>query len=83
MITDFILNLLLDMKMVFFSLLPTLSTPIWAYEHLDDILRTIMGFNYYLPVFELIGLVLSVLVIHLSWKIRKDNDWFRWIYRYE
>lgn len=71
MITNYILNLLLDVKMAGFSLLPTLSTPIWAYENLPKIIHTIMGFNYYLPVFELIGLVVSVLTIHLTWKIGK------------
>lgn len=71
MITNYLLNFLLDIKMAGFSLLPTLSTPIWAYENLPKILQKIMGFNYYLPVVELVGLVLSVLAIHLSWKIGK------------
>ena len=71
MITNYIMNLLLDIKMGMFSLLPTLSTPIWAVENLPKILTTIMGFNYYLPVFELIGLVGSVLTLTLSWKIGK------------
>lgn len=71
MITNYLMNLFLDIKMGMFSLLPTLSTPAWAYEHLPDILTTIMGFNYYLPVFELIGLVLSVLAFTFAWKIGK------------
>lgn len=71
MITNYILNLLLDVKMAGFSLLPTLSTPLWAYENLPNILRKIMGFNHYVPVLELVGLVLSVLSITLTWKIGK------------
>lgn len=71
MIANYFMNLLLDIKMAGFSFLPTLSTPVWAYENFPNILRTIMGFNYYLPVFELIGLVASVLTFTLAWKIGK------------
>lgn len=53
------------------SLLPTLSTPVWAYSHIPDILTTILGFNNYLPIVEVIGLVLSIISITLSWKIGK------------
>lgn len=70
-ITNYILNLLLDVKMTGFSLLPTLSTPLWAYENFPKILQKIAGFNYYLPILELIGLVVSVLTMTLAWKIGK------------
>lgn len=53
------------------SLLPTLTTPVWAYSHIPDILTTILGFNNYLPLLEVIGLVLSVITITFSWKIGK------------
>lgn len=74
------MNFLLDIKLAGFSLLPTLSTPLWAYENFPKILQKIAGFNYYLPVVELVGLVLSVLTMTLSWKIRQDYYWYGWIY---
>lgn len=60
-----------NLKLGLFSLLPAITTPAWAYEHLPDIFSTIMGFNYYIPIVEVCGLVLSVITIHFSWKVGK------------
>ena len=71
MILYLILTAFNSSKLGLFSALPAITTPVWAYDHLPVIFRTIMGFNYYLPILEVCGLVLSVLAIHFSWKIGK------------
>lgn len=71
MILYLILTAFNSSKLGLFSVLPAITTPVWAYEHLPTIFRTIMGFNYYLPIVEVCGLVLSVLAIHFSWKLGK------------
>ena len=76
MITNYIMNLLLDIKMGMFSLLPTLSTPIWAVENFPNILRTIMGFNYYIPVFELIRLSPFGFNFNLNLENRQNYYWY-------
>ena len=43
------------------SLFPTLETPVYIVEALPQILRTVMGFNLYLPVYEgIIGIILCI-----------------------
>ncbi len=71
MILYLILTAFNTLKLGLFSVLPSLSTPAWATQHLPTIFKTIMGFNYYIPIVEVCGLVLSVLVIHFSWKVGK------------
>ena len=42
------------------SLFPTLETPVYIVEALPQILRTVMGFNLYLPVYEgIIGIIVG------------------------
>ena len=43
------------------SFLPVLETPAYMITALPQILRTVMGFNLYLPIFEALVFVLSCL----------------------
>lgn len=48
---------------VFFviSLFPTLETPVYIANALPQILRTVMGFNLYFPIYEaIIGVILCI-----------------------
>lgn len=46
------------------SLFPTLETPVYIAESLPQILRTIMRFNLYLPVYE--GIIAVILCISFT-----------------
>ena len=50
------------------SMLPTLETPAYIATSLPQILRTIMGFNLYLPVYE--GFICVLLCITLTLAFR-------------
>lgn len=51
------------------SLFPTLETPIWLATSLPQILRTVMGFNLYLPVYESIIAVVLVLSFTSAFRV--------------
>lgn len=50
------------------SMLPTLETPAYLATSLPQILRTVMGFNLYLPVYE--GFICVLLCIGLTLAFR-------------
>lgn len=51
------------------SLLPTLETPVWLATSLPQMLRTIMGFNLYLPVYEAVVAVIFCIGLTLIYRI--------------
>ena len=51
------------------SLLPTLETPAWLATSLPQMLRTIMGFNLYLPVYEAVVAVIFCIGLTLIYRI--------------
>lgn len=53
------------------SLIPTFQTPIWFSENIGSIIEQIIGFNYYLPVVETVGVVLFLVGFTLNYKILK------------
>lgn len=50
------------------SLFPTIETPVYLVTSLPQILRTIMGFNLYLPVYEAIIVVIFCLGVTLGFR---------------
>lgn len=71
MITEKLLELFDVLRFGALSLIPTLETPSWIIDNLPNILKNIMAFNYYLPLYELIVTVVSVLTITFMWKLVK------------
>lgn len=53
------------------NLIPSFSTPAWFTTQLPDVLMRIASFNYYLPVFETVGVVIFLITFTLSWKMIK------------
>lgn len=51
------------------SLFPTLETPVWLATSLPQILRTVMGFNLYLPVYEAIIAVVLCMGFTVGFRI--------------
>lgn len=51
------------------SLFPTLETPVYIVTALPQILRTVMGFNLYLPVVEGITCVTMCIVFTVGFRI--------------
>lgn len=51
------------------SLLPTLETPVWLATSLPQMLRTVMGFNLYLPVYEAVVAVIFCIGLTLIYRI--------------
>ena len=51
------------------SLFPTFETPVWMATQLPEILRRIMSFNYYLPLYETITVVTFLLSTTLIYKV--------------
>ncbi len=61
---DVVLNFVL-------SIIPTFQTPIWFAENIGSIIEQIVGFNYYLPIVETLGVVLFLVGFTLNYKILK------------
>jgi len=55
----------------FISIIPTFETPVWFATQLPDVLFRIASFNWYLPVYETVNIVLSLIGITLAWKVVK------------
>lgn len=53
------------------SLIPTFETPSWFVTQLPDVLTRVASFNYYLPVFESVGIVIGLISFTLAYKILK------------
>lgn len=53
------------------SLIPVLETPAWVATQLPDVLFRIASFNWYLPVYETVGIVIGLIILTLNYKIFK------------
>lgn len=53
------------------ALIPTFQTPIWFAENIGSIIEQIVGFNYYLPVVETVGVVLFLVGFTFNYKVLK------------
>lgn len=56
---------------VVISAIPVFETPAWAITQMPDILFRIASFNWYLPVYETIGVVIFLIWFTLNWKMVK------------
>lgn len=53
------------------SLIPVFETPAWFVTQLPDVLTRVASFNYYLPVFESVGIVIGLISFTLAYKVLK------------
>lgn len=53
------------------SIIPTFETPAWFATQLPDVLFRIASFNWYLPVYETVGVVIGLITFTLGYKIVK------------
>lgn len=53
------------------SFIPVFETPAWVATQLPDVLFRIASFNWYLPVYETVGIVIGLIVLTLNYKIFK------------
>ena len=53
------------------SFIPVFETPAWVVTQLPDVLFRIASFNWYLPVYETVAVVLGLIAFTLSYKLIK------------
>lgn len=53
------------------SVIPVLETPAWVVTQLPDVLFRIASFNWYLPVYETVAIVVGIIILTLNYKIIK------------
>lgn len=53
------------------SIIPVFETPVWFSTQLPDVLFRIASFNWYLPVYETVAIVIGLIVFTLSYKMVK------------
>lgn len=53
------------------SIIPVFETPAWVVTQLPDVLFRIASFNWYLPVYETVGVVVGLIILTLNYKILK------------
>lgn len=53
------------------SIIPVFETPVWVATQLPDVLFRVASFNWYLPVYETVGIVLGLIAFTLTFKIVK------------
>lgn len=53
------------------SIIPTFETPAWLVTQLPDVLTRVASFNWYLPVYETVTVVLFLIGFTLTYKILK------------
>lgn len=53
------------------ALIPTFETPAWVTTQLPDVLTRVASFNWYLPVYETVGIILGLIAFTLAYKIFK------------
>lgn len=53
------------------SILPVFETPAWIVTQLPDVLFRIASFNWYLPVYETVAIVVGLIAFTLNYKIFK------------
>lgn len=53
------------------ALIPTFETPAWVATQLPDVLTRVASFNWYLPVYETIGIILGLIAFTFAYKLLK------------
>lgn len=53
------------------SLIPVMETPAWVATQLPDVLFRIASFNWYLPVYETVGIVVGLITFTFTYKLVK------------
>lgn len=53
------------------SVIPVFETPAWVATQLPDVLTRVASFNWYLPVYESVAIVLGLIALTLAYKILK------------
>lgn len=53
------------------SIIPVFETPTWVVTQLPDVLTRIASFNWYLPVYETVGIVVGLITFVLNYKVLK------------
>lgn len=53
------------------SIIPVFETPAWIVTSLPDVLTRIASFNYYLPIFESVTVILFLIGFTLAYKLAK------------
>lgn len=53
------------------SIIPVFETPAWVTTQLPDVLFRIASFNWYLPVYETVAIVIGLILLTLNYKIVK------------
>ena len=53
------------------ALIPTFETPVWVATQLPDVLTRVASFNWYLPVYESIAVILGLIAFTLAYKLLK------------
>ena len=60
-----------SLAFAFISAIPTFETPVWFSTQLPDVLFRIASFNWYLPVYETVSVVIALIGFTLTWKVAK------------
>lgn len=71
MIVYLLFKLFHTLESALFSIIPTFETPAWLINNLPEILTRVASFNYYLPIFESVTVVIFIIGFVLAWKIVK------------
>ena len=53
------------------SIIPVFETPAWVVTQLPDVLYRVASFNWYLPVYETVGVVVGLISFTFSYKMLK------------
>lgn len=61
----------LSLTFALVSIIPIFETPIWFSTQLPDVLYRIASFNWYLPVYETVSVVIFLISFTLAYKVLK------------
>lgn len=53
------------------SIIPVFETPVWVATQLPDVLFRIASFNWYLPVYETVSIVIGLISFTFTFKLLK------------
>lgn len=53
------------------SIIPVFETPVWVATQLPDVLFRIASFNWYLPVYETVSIVIGLIGFTFTFKLLK------------
>lgn len=71
MIFYLILKALQVFEVGLLSFIPSVETPLWLSNNLPEILTRVASFNYYLPIYETVGVIIFIITFVLGYKIAK------------